>query len=306
VAIPHTFTNGTVADADQVNANFQAVSDAIDASGVGVGATDPTSPAVGQLFFNTTDQTLRVWSGSSWLTAATDACSAAVKSSCQQVKDCGDAVSAVKTIRIDGADADIYCDMDIDEYGWMLVSNRRGGAFDNTEACGSNVATFFSNGCGSADAVGYGDSYAMPINTMMAQGYEEVLFVQNDASGTRDLDDAFRMTTGNQLFFADTTTVHHVPITQVCDWDGDNCDSTDVFWKYVGRSWFHNASCFSGFGDGSSDKGNYGLCHNGAAANGNQSNAFANSLYGDRSEYAETKWWSNNRSETWQERIYVR
>lgn len=78
-------------------------------------------------------------------------------------------------------------------------------------------------------------------------------------------------------------------------------DTTDVFFKWVGDRFFAGALCQNGYYNGLPTLvGNYGYCHNGLSGN-------ANSLFGDRSEYNETKLWSHTSgASSYQEKIWIR
>lgn len=191
--------------------------------------------------------------------------------------------------------------------GWTLASNRRGGTANiNVETCGATLADFFTGGCGSATAIGFGDSYALARTTRLALAYSQVFVVQYDSTATADTDDAYILDAGGDLF-PNTNLVQQIPVTRVCDINGANCDSVSVYWKYIGDYWFHSAMCWSGSSSNSVYRGNYGLCHDGAGDLGGAATYPASSLYGNRSGYDETKLWAHpNNAAAYQERIFVR
>lgn len=80
-----------------------------------------------------------------------------------------------------------------------------------------------------------------------------------------------------------------------------------VFWKYIGDFWYHSSMCWSGTSSNSSLRGNYRVCHNGAANNGAAGSYPSSSFVGNRSGYDETKLWAHgNNSAPYQERIFIR
>ncbi|MCA9582742.1 MAG: hypothetical protein KC416_13175, partial [Myxococcales bacterium] len=163
------------------------------------------------------------------------------------------------------------------------------------------VREFFTAGCGSPGAVGQSQSYAMDASTRSNLTYSEYMLVQY-LDGVPDTDDAYRITHGSDLF-PDTDVVENTPVAMVCDLDGSVCDSTDVYWKYIGDFWYPNSLCNSGSSASTTYRGNYGICHNGVST-GYASGSFA----GNRSAYDETKLikYTTAASDDYQERIFVR
>jgi hypothetical protein len=191
-----------------------------------------------------------------------------------------------------------YCDMTIAGGGWTLLLNRRAGSI-NVEACGSNVNSFIHNPCGSVNNIGFTDSYSLDVDLV---GGDEYLFIDMDATGAIDSDDAHIIHDSSGFLFPDTTVLGHKQVAKVCDINDKNCDSSDVWFMYAGDSWFHSAECapmsFDSYPNNFSYHGNYGYCHNGRGTYA------CNSLFGDRVGYAEAGLWSL--TEVGRRRVFVR
>jgi len=217
------------------------------------------------------------------------------------------AASGTYLIDPSGSDAfEVHCDMETAEGGWTLISNRRAGS-TNTETCGPNVATFFLNGCGFATDIGAGSSYALNSARRAAIPRTQMLVTQY-LNGTLDSDDAYMIDLGSSFDpFPNSNASLNIAVTRVCNIDRSACDSSDVFWKYIGDYWFHSAQCFSGSSGSAGYRGNYGVCHNDAYNNGSASTYPVSSFTGDRSAYDESKLWGiNTPSKDYQERIWFR
>lgn len=132
------------------------------------------------------------------------------------------------------------------------------------------------------------------------------MFIQYDSTMTPDLDDAYVIHSTNSIFPNDhTNSWHDISIQKVCNINNENCDNTDVFWRYIWNSWFHNALCNQWFSTDSSYNGDYAYCHNGV---GSWASVYeANSLFWTRSSYNEIKLWKHEwSSKNFAERVYIR
>jgi len=199
---------------------------------------------------------------------------------------------------------EIYCDMNLAGGGWTLVSNRRANT-TNTEACAGNVYGFFTSGCGTPHNIGASDSYALDRAHRQAviADANEVLIIQY-LNGVPDYDDAYIMqlgTTGTDLF-PNSAGVTDFAMSRVCTLDGTRCDSSGVYFKYSGDSWYHSSYCTrANWAASYAYRGNYGLCHDGWT--GVSSSYFA----GNRVGYNETKLWAHpNGAAAYQERVFYR
>lgn len=238
-------------------------------------------------------------------------CIPVVPRSCLDIRDGGVTTSGVYTIDPDGdgglAAFTVYCEMNVAGGGWTLLSNRRAGS-TNTEACGANLAQFFTNGCGSPGSIGATQSYALNQARRVALPRTQVMVLQY-LNGVLDADDAYvvdLMSSGQDLF-PNTVESMNIPLARACNLAGTFCDTTDVFWKYIGDYWYHSSMCWSGSSFSTQYRGNYGLCHNGAANNGSAGSYSSSSFVGDRVGYQETKLWAHpNEAAAYQERIFVR
>ncbi len=199
----------------------------------------------------------------------------------------------------------VYCEAGLAGGGWTLLSNRRGGT-TNVEACGTNLRSFFANGCGSADQIGYGSSYALSAAQRASLQFTQVMLIQYNNLGVADMDDAYIMDTSADLF-PNTNTLTDFPISRVCNINGAACDMSQVFFRYIGDYWYHSSQCLSSSSFDATYRGNYGLCHNGIAYNGSAGSYPSSSGYGNRNVYDETKLWAHpNVAAAFQERIFVR
>lgn len=185
-----------------------------------------------------------------------------------------------------------YCDMTESGGGWTLISNRRAGT-TNVESCGTNIAEFFTNGCGAPNAISASDSYAMTAAARASIDKREQLVLQY-LNGVADTGNAYVLHFSENLeLFPNTDLVQQIPLESVCDFWNSNCDTSDVFWKYIGDFWYHSSQCFSGSSYRTDHRGNYGVCHNGAYDGGNASAYSSSSAFGNRSGYEETKLWAH-------------
>lgn len=233
----------------------------------------------------------------------------ALATSCNAIKGtAADVGDGVYTISPSGTAFNVYCVMNtsVAGGGWTLISNRRADT-TNTESCGSNLATFFTGGCGSLSVGGVAPSastsYALTATQRNSLPKTEMLVIQY-LGGTPDTDDAYIVTLGSLVdpFPNNTTSWVTTLVPSVRGYSGTPVDSANVYWVYTGTSWYHSSDCANGFANDLSYRGNYGLCHDGVSAAYNSS-----SFVGNRSQYQETKLWSHpNEAAPYQERIFYR
>ncbi|MCB0378721.1 MAG: hypothetical protein KDD33_09530 [Bdellovibrionales bacterium] len=194
-----------------------------------------------------------------------------------------------------------YCDMSLNGGGWTLVANRRGG-FVNVESCGADLNAFFQNTCGIVTSIGYSDSYSIGDTSVRADilANNEFLFLDYDSMGNPDTDDAFIIHHNADLFPNSTGVVNRFAVTQVCDIDNANCDSSNVEFLWAGTGFFSSSRCNTGYSGGYG--GNYGYCQNGPGAYN------SNELFGNRGSYAETKLWNygGSSAKVLQQQIFIR
>ena len=196
-----------------------------------------------------------------------------------------------------------FCEMGHAGGGWTLISNRRGGdEYDNKEKCADKISTFFTGGCGRVDNIGADDSYALTSSKRAALEPSQYLVLQF-LDGVPDVDDAYIITTdGSETdLFPDANGLKDIGVASACDVYGENCDTSGVYWKYIGKKHYSSSQCNADADTTSPYFGNYGIC---GANNSNQSSG----LFGDRNGYDETKLWGydSKDAQLYQERIFVR
>ena len=272
-------------------------------------ATDPVTcngTNLGAIYFNTTDLTVRACDGSSFVSLVPKGPPGTEKN---PGKSCLD-------ILVDGGDEgdglywvdhpsdgignafQVYCNMTLGGGGWELLFQRRSGN-NNVDSGDGNLNAFLHNVRGSLDSLGYTDSYSSNVSTMPE--HTEYLFVQFDSSLNPDTDDAYIVTYSDNLF-PNTTGPATPAVPKICNINGGSCDTSSVYWVYAGNSWYHSSYCYDGYANDPTYGGNYGYCHNGLSGSYPSS-----SLYGDRSEYNETKLWAHpSSSASYMERVFVR
>ena len=136
--------------------------------GIDAHSTDPSNPAIGETYYNTTDNDLRVWSGTKWETISLAKLGSVSRpaSSAQAIKDAGDDVGdGFYYINVNGTPTQVWCDMTHDGGGWMLAMKTLGasGNFTYDNAYWTNGTTISPN----SDANSYNGDIKTTVYTSM-------------------------------------------------------------------------------------------------------------------------------------------
>lgn len=204
------------------------------------------------------------------------------------------AKSGLYWLSLKGVSTEVYCDMTTTGGGWTLVAQRR-GTNKNVEAFGGNLNGFFQAKGGSPKSLGHSSSYSMGVSNIPKRS--EWLFVDIASGGGVDSDDAFIIGYEGNLF-PNSTGATNISVKSVCNLTKTTCDTTSVYFKYLGSGHFSGSTCNNNQ-NGGGYGGNYGYCHNGLGSYS------SNTLFGNRSAYGETKLW-NYTDTGYRTRIFVR
>jgi hypothetical protein len=117
-------------------------------------ASDPASASAGDLYYNTTDEQLKVYNGTQWLLAASTpplGTEDNPASSAQAIlNDDSSASDGFYYISLGGTPTEVYCDMTTDGGGWMLLWSTPSGSTSYTyrfsaDRTSGNTTTEFNN-----------------------------------------------------------------------------------------------------------------------------------------------------------------
>lgn len=190
--------------------------------------------------------------------------------------------------------------------GWTLIANRKADSL-NIESCGTNIMEFFTNGCGNVNFIDKNSSYSLS-NIQRNSIFKNKMLITQYLNNILDFDDAYIITFLDHATepFPNFNLSINIPVMKVCNITNSDCDSTNVYWKYIGDFWFHYDDCNSSSSLSTQYRGNYGLCHDGASNNGNNNTYSASSLFGNRTAYDEIKLWGGTGATSNQEKIWYK
>jgi hypothetical protein len=199
--VPHVFSNGTVADADEVNANFAALTTAVTAiedrlppgEGVAAYGTRPATPAEGTIYFDTTTNNIEVFVGGTWRrTAAPETVVNADGNTCSDIlANDSAAPSGQYVVDPDGPGGDdpfnTWCDMDTDGGGWTMVAYGHTGS-TGTSSSNQNFRSLRCGGGSWDPDLRSGASASVNALAMVAQSTEIAFSINSGAINTGSMD----------------------------------------------------------------------------------------------------------------------
>lgn len=194
----------------------------------------------------------------------------------------------------------VYCEMQQNWWGWTLLFQRRWGR--NLENYWTTLNSFLQNKHWNTENLTFQDSYSISVNNFLSQVRIKNYMSLQYTSNMNLTEDSYTLFTDKNIFPNETEVLREFDIDKVCDKNGNNCDTTNVYWKYIWDKWFASASCFKNNLDNRRDyRWNYWYCHNWGW------DYSANSLFWTRSWYEETKlWWFWWNSANHMERFFVK
>lgn len=259
---------------------------------VTIRSTDSTGQYTEKGFYIEAEGTLTPWTSTNPIT------------SCQQLKDdypnMPSWIYRLKNSNMTTA-IQVYCDQETTWWGWMLLFKRAGWT-TNTESCWWYLNAFLHSECWSTYNLDYNDSYSIDVDKAMSEIWgNEYMFIQKSANNTIS-DDSYNIKSDTPLFPNTYGDLQEIPYEKICNINKENCDDSDGYWLYAGTSWFNSAYCDWWYAGPTNLKWNYGYCNNGIT-----SHYQANSLYGSRAWYNETKLRAHsNSAQNYSEFVYIR